>query len=389
MKKIFILILVTVVFSCTNKYIVNTDGVKSTFNSGVIYRYEGMSPMLEVEGNYYEMGLQYGVLLKPEIIASVKSFDKIFEMHAEMYNIPNSLFRLLLKKTTKRLSKNLPKGYLQEIKGISKGSGISISKILMITLSYDALNSMACTSVLMRGDNGTIIHGRNNDTAIFGGPELGILTVIVKYKLKGFNEVTHTDYPLFMGIQTAYNSQGLTVSEQTYNVKNPIDGGFSYSYLIRMILETENTLTGVFNKAKEYSTTGGHGVVWSDKKTGEGILIEMINDNIAVIDINQSIFWNLNHALTDEIKKYEEVNSGDREREIMASSFKVIDEYSIYDSIEFLRLKDIGNRSTQQSIIFHPTELGLYIAVGKFKASSNSFYYINDDFSVKPEVLTF
>ena len=34
-----------------------TEGVKSTFRGGVVYRHPGMVPLLEVSGDHYEMGL--------------------------------------------------------------------------------------------------------------------------------------------------------------------------------------------------------------------------------------------------------------------------------------------------------------------------------------------
>ncbi len=55
------------------------NGVKSTFHDGVVYRYPGLPPMLEVSGDYYEMGLQYGVLMRPEIYGAIDAWGKIIE----------------------------------------------------------------------------------------------------------------------------------------------------------------------------------------------------------------------------------------------------------------------------------------------------------------------
>ncbi|RPJ57857.1 MAG: hypothetical protein EHM12_08740, partial [Dehalococcoidia bacterium] len=53
---------------------IDINGVKSTFHDGAAYRYPGMMPMLEVSGDHYEMGLQYGVLMRPEIFAAVEGW---------------------------------------------------------------------------------------------------------------------------------------------------------------------------------------------------------------------------------------------------------------------------------------------------------------------------
>jgi len=66
-----------------------TEGVKSTFHQGVIYRYPGIVPMLEVQGDYYEMGLQYGALLQPEIKSGMAAMEKILKWNADEMGVPN------------------------------------------------------------------------------------------------------------------------------------------------------------------------------------------------------------------------------------------------------------------------------------------------------------
>jgi len=68
----------------TPEYEVTTEGVKSTFHDGVIYRYPGMVPLLSVSGDHYEMGLQYGVLLRPEIMKALETYGKILRWEAKI-----------------------------------------------------------------------------------------------------------------------------------------------------------------------------------------------------------------------------------------------------------------------------------------------------------------
>ena len=74
---------------------------------------------------------------------------------------------------------------------------------------------------LMRGKDGSIIQGRNNDTGGFGGEELAKLTVVVRHNAIGKNAVTHMDQLLYMGVETGYNSKGLSFGERnTPYIKN-------------------------------------------------------------------------------------------------------------------------------------------------------------------------
>lgn len=134
-----------------------TEGVKTTFHQGVIYRHPGIIPMLEVAGNHYEMGLQYGVLLRPEIIESLKLYKQIIQWTAEEPGVPAFLLTVVAKYKAHQMAKRLPERYLKEIEGIAKGSGVATDSILTISLFYDIGESIGCTGVLMRGKDGKII----------------------------------------------------------------------------------------------------------------------------------------------------------------------------------------------------------------------------------------
>ncbi len=58
------------------------DG-KWTFREGTVYRHEGHPPMLEASGNHYETGLQYGVLLRPEILAGLEAYEGVLRYTVE------------------------------------------------------------------------------------------------------------------------------------------------------------------------------------------------------------------------------------------------------------------------------------------------------------------
>jgi hypothetical protein len=172
------------------------QGVQSSFRRGVLYRHPNLPPMLEVAGNHYEMGLQYGVLLRQEILAALDSFGRIAQWMSDEQGIPVAHLWASLQAQAERLAKPLPGRFLEEARGVADGSGVPFETVLGISLIYDVGQSMGCTGVLMTGPDGTIIHGRNNDTSSFGGEELSNLTVVVRHRPEGFNAVTHMDYPL-------------------------------------------------------------------------------------------------------------------------------------------------------------------------------------------------
>ena len=182
-----------------------TQGVKSAFQQGAIYRYPGLPAMLDVSGDNYEMGLQYGVLLKPEILNALESWKKILVWMADDMGIPYPAILAVAKMQIKQMTGNLPKEYQEEMRGVSDGSGVSYDSVAMCSLFYDFGEGMGCTGLLMKGKEGSILQGRNNDTASYGGEQFARMTVIVRHNGKGHNSFTHIDQPLYLGVETGFN----------------------------------------------------------------------------------------------------------------------------------------------------------------------------------------
>jgi len=87
---------------------VKMEGVRSTFHQGVIYRYPGIVPMLEVSGDYYEMGLQYGALLQPEITGGIGSMEKMLKWNADEMGIPYPALVGAIKFLSRQIASSLP-----------------------------------------------------------------------------------------------------------------------------------------------------------------------------------------------------------------------------------------------------------------------------------------
>jgi len=385
--------------------LIQTEGVKSTFHAGVCYRYPGLPPMLEVKGTHFEMGLQYGALLRPEILKSLGSYKKIFKWWAVKIGIPEKILTAGLKFRGRQICSRLPERFRQEYRGIAQGAGISYDAVMAVSMFYDFGMTMACTGLLMRGENGTVIHGRNQDSTDFGGEEIGKMTVIVKYHAFGYNTVTQLDWPLWMGIETGYNDKGLAFSEETLAVRNPDPEGFSIIYLARMALEESDSLDDLPAFFDKYGVINGYGTVWSDRDEGRGMVTELTPKGWATQELKDPILWNFNHIYDKGLKKYENpeksLNVYCRTRDRIATSFPVKSQFTIRDAVNFLRASTdekgrdytwygsrtpICNNKSQQMIIFDPENNGFYMALGQHYAARRNVYHFYDDFSRRPEL---
>ncbi len=382
-----------------------TKGCQSSFRDGVCYRYPNMVPMIEVTGDHYEMGLQYGVLLRSEIISSLESYNRIFQWNSRQMGVPHKLMMSQIRNTANKMARNLPQRFLDEAEGLAEGAGISADDVLLVSLFYDVGEVLACTSVVMQGEYGQIIHGRNNDTTSFGADELGKLTVIARHNATGYNSVTHIDYPLYMGLQTAYNNKGITFSEETYELVDSGKDEFSFSYLMRMALETSDTLDQVEKLFDEYALVGGHGNVMCDLDEKESALYEITPGFWVRRDMNTPLGWNLNHIESDELIHLQSIfialMGNDSDRDFLASNYPYKEAYTHKDAVLFLRSdtspddinynseaqkNGICNSGTQQMIVFDSIGDGFYLAIGNNFAAQRDVYHVYNDFSIQPDL---
>jgi len=385
---------------------VKTNGVKSSFHKGVIYRYPGMVPLLEVSGDHYQMGLQYGVLLRSEILDALKSYQKVLEWQAKEIGMAYSDLITRLKKQTKQISERLPERFLREMKGISDGSGVPYETVLLVSLIYDALEAAAqdsggCTGVLLKGKSGTIIHGRNNDTA--AGEEASKILAVVRHRAEGYNAVTHIDFVLWCGVETGYNDKGLRFSEETLKVKEPNPNGFSLTYLIRMALEECATLEEFYPLFDRYPVIGAYGCVLSHQKQGRGMVVELTPTSWKAKEMDGSLMWNFNHLYDANLRRQQSpaknIGNENWDREAIAKTFPLKKQYQLKDAIEFLRLQKgpdnidysrhglkypICNCNTHEMVVFDPEGDGFYFASGAYHASCKEVYHIQEDFSRPP-----
>ncbi len=382
-----------------------TSGVKSTFHEGVIYRYTGIVPMMEVAGDYYEMGLQYGVLLRPEILNGMDSMTKILKWNADDMGVPYPALVGLIKYQARQMAAGLPQKYQDEMKGVSDGSGVPYDTVISCCLFYDIGMGMGCTGVLMRGPDGSIIQGRNNDTAAFGGEELAKMTVVVRYKAKGANVVTHMDQPFYMGVETGYSDKGLTFGEETLYVKKPNPNGFSLPYLIRMVMEEASTLDQIYPYFDKYHTIGAYGCVWGDIDAGRGAVVQLTPTAWVKNELKDSLLWNFNRLYDQELAKQQvasvNVSNSNVDREAVASTYPQKPVYTIEDVVKFVRAqigpdgtdyswcgtkRPVCNWAASQMMIFDTKSDGFYMAVGPYYAARQNIYHFYNDFSKQPEL---
>jgi len=359
---------------------------KTYFQSGELTISEGF-PILRLKGSYYQMGLQYGVLLR-EGISSI--YNKNKKRKKEVFSALPWYFKsfsgMVMADAAGNPVKRIPLKYRRELRGLSRGSGTSLNDIAAAAFGgviFDA----ACTSILVRGGK-SILHAQNLD---FEPCYLGSYPVIVEYNHPGKFRYMHLGVAGVPGIFHGMNEKGIAVTvnygDGTFNRKNK---GLPMGYKLREILENASELDDVGKILKE---TGPDESGWiltvSSSSETSGAVYDIFNDNIIRTDFtDENQMYVLNRIFNKErtgradlAKEYLQISRGEgmyniarvRAAENFFAEQKI---NTVDDMIKFLRNYDfygykkfvgsinatIVNERTLHTIIFSHEEFSVYIA---------------------------
>lgn len=241
--------------TCSKRDVKINDIIIKQSGDQTIYSYEkgrllynNGVPILYLSGNNYEMGYQYGILLKDDIRKIVKNITEIKKIYISQQPFYYRLFsNNYINHKLNKISSRLPEKYIEELKGISDGSGVDIKDLLFINISGNIIQGR-CASIIS-SDNGNIIHGRNFDLI----PHfLSDYFVIVNYNGENQNSYTNFGIISYIGCFQGMNNKGISISlnygEGAYNKKY---NGIPIGFKIREILEINCNLDEVNNYIKE------------------------------------------------------------------------------------------------------------------------------------------
>ncbi|EAR90178.1 linear amide C-N hydrolase, choloylglycine hydrolase family protein (macronuclear) [Tetrahymena thermophila SB210] len=140
--------------------------------------------------------------------------------------------------------------FLNELQAISDLSGVSFTSIQLFSQMYEILGSIACTSIIARNPDGSIVHGRNLDYGFF--QQISPLLANIEFQRNG-----KTVFFADMVIGTAIVVTGVVPNgfSITINQRDVDQQSLSYlkqqyipaCYLIYQVLQTNTTYQDALN----------------------------------------------------------------------------------------------------------------------------------------------
>lgn len=384
--------------------IIIEDGIKHFGEGHVIYR-ENI-PFIYLKGDPYEIGLQYGVLLKEEMNGLYADLDSLMNaMMAKVYEASPWYKDILIKisapfvKKMKLNSfrKRIPSDYLEQLEGMSEGSGVSLNNMLIVVFGSDWLS---CSSFIKNVD-GRIIHGRNADH--------DVIDFFSRYPLVAHYDKNGRYRYIDIGIVgtpfavTGINEHGLTLSwsQATTSNSKPFDGKGTMLNFNR-ILEECRTLSDVDTLPKNVDRFV---VMIGSMEDRAGAAYDIVDQRAVRSDPRDGYLYATNRCVSQTMRKeYNSIFDQDWFNSARAYTYEKTlsadGAFTIDDAIRLLSNTDfydyggkvppyqggnINNRGTGVSTVCDPQNSTVYFAYGAPYAAFSkwiAYNYETDEVSV-------
>jgi tetratricopeptide (TPR) repeat protein len=391
--------------SSGEKYeIVIKDGVKH-YGKGYL-RYRENIPFIYLKGDPYEIGLQYGVLLKTEMNDFYIHLDSLENaVMAEVYKKSPWYMDIVIKISTPFVVRNkmssftrrVPEDYLMQLRGMSEGSGVPLDDILKVTFGPDWLSCSSFVKVV----NGTIIHGRNADHDVIGF--FSRYPLIAHYNKEGkysYIDIGIIGTPFAV---TGINEHGLTLSwsQATTSRSRPLDGKGTM-LMFNRILEDCRNMDDVDQTSKNVDRFVS---VIGSLEDLTGAAYDIVDQNAVRTDLIDDYIYATNRCVSKSMRaKYNSVFDMDWFNSARAYTYEKTlsnrGKFTIDDAIRLLSNTDfydykskippyeggnINNRGTGSSVVLDPQNSTVYFAYGAPYAGFSrwiAYNYMTDEVSV-------
>jgi tetratricopeptide (TPR) repeat protein len=380
------------------------DGVKH-FGEGFLVNREGI-PFIYLKGDPYEIGLQYGVLLKDEMksfyvrIDSLENamMDKVYEESPWYKDVIIKLSTpFVIKKKLKSFRKRLPAYYLEQLKGMSEGSGVPLNDILAVTFGPDWLS---CSS-FVKNVGGRVIHGRNADHDVIDF--FSRYPLIAHYDKDGMYSYIDIGILGTPWVVTGVNEHGLTLSwsQATTSRSKPFDSKGT-TLMFNRILEKCRNLSDVDNIPKNVDKFV---VMIGSVEDRTGAAYDVVDQKAVRTDSKNGYIYATNRCASQQMREeynsvfdmdwfnsaraytYEKTLSGAGEFTI-DNAIRLLSNTDFYDyrgRVPPYRGGNINNRGTGSSVVCDPQNSTVYLAYGAPYAAFSrwiAYNYETDEVSV-------
>jgi len=331
-------------------------------------RYVNGLPVLSVRGTPEEIGEQAAIL-------GGKSARKLFNYPRDvMREFSAGLAWPIVLQIGKTLVPQFPDDQRRELDSFAK-QGFDRDNLIAANTMFDAVKLIACSSVIVEKDRsatGVPLFGRNLDYPTAG--YLQDYSMVIVYHPEGKHAFASVGFPGLIGCLSGINDAGLSLC--ILEVLDANDGspkfdrkGTPYAMNYRRILEECTTIEEAEKLLRTMKRTTRNNLAVCDK-TGAAVF-EITPKSVVVRHGDNGCCLCTNHFCTKELAPAQVEN-----RVFTCDRFRILKEQS--EQLPKIGATDVwhmlhavnGGSMTLQTMIFEPTKLHLYLAIGAAPSSA-------------------
>ena len=236
-------------------------------------------------GAPYELGYQHGQLLKEEVRQSVRQVLGYFRGYVRIPLLGRLLVNWWLDHPWAQAMPFVPSDYLEELRGLSDGSGVPLRELWRLHAIPD--RTYACSNFAAWGQatrGGRMIHARNLDWNIKAGIQRSA-TVFVVHPA-GQHAFVNVGWAGMIGVLTGINDQQLSIGQVGAETVDATWRGLPMVFVMRKILERTATVDEAVGFLQEASRTVGVNYVIADAKASRAVAVETTHHRVSVFEAN-------------------------------------------------------------------------------------------------------
>jgi predicted choloylglycine hydrolase len=302
--------------------------------------------IVELRGDYYQIGLEQGKELKS--LSGFPLIDRLKELTSNA-NVQKS----------KEIVENLSPKFLQELKGLAEGLNMELDCAIKLFSGYDVVfPEMGCTTLVKEG-----YYARNYDFS----PEMYDARLVFMQPLNGYASVGFSQQ--IIGRLDGMNEKGFVVGLHFVNNEHKGEG-FIATTIVRLLLEQCANI----EEAIAFITDIPHGYCYNysiTDKSGKGIIVEASPQQQIINAVNPLICTN--HFESEMLRNKNRINiQGSVKRKEYVSSLltEELSPMAIYHHFNkessplfFKHYKEYFG--TLHTVVYSPKDLSIIVGVGE------------------------
>ena len=251
--------------------------------------------VVHLSGTPYELGRQHGELLRDDVRANVNQVLGYFRRYVKIPWVRTRLINWWLDHAWKQAAPFVPPAYLEELRGLADGAGVSLWDLYRLHAIPD--RTYACSNFAAWGratSGGRLIHVRNLDWNIHTGIQRYAVVFVVHPR--GKRAFVNVGWAGFIGVLTGINDARLSIGQVGAETVDATFKGEPMVFVMRRVLEESENLQQAEELVRNARRTVGVNYVVADANARRAVTMETTQQRLRVFEADDAAEHGVSYA---------------------------------------------------------------------------------------------